>query len=173
MQEGEFTFVLVFHYPTQFLFDNKLIFLSLSLFCPWQELISKSLSWSWPTLFFIFFSPPVLLRRGTERAAGWVSHSWPRLTRDTNFLRVLFFNFSLSTHPSSSPSPPPAMIHRVLQFIHLLEMLLLSSEKGKELFYIKNRIWVTQILVQKSVKFLWHFILSSILCYVPGLIAVI
>lgn len=29
---------------------------------------------------FILFSPPFLLRRGIERAAGWVSGSWPRST---------------------------------------------------------------------------------------------
>ena len=91
-----FNACLRFSLPESILTGNTLSYFSLAeTFLPMMAIVKWLLS-ELRTLkslsrlkgFLILFSPPILLRRGSEGVAGWVSGPWPRLIYHTPFFHT-------------------------------------------------------------------------------------
>lgn len=72
----------------------RLFFSKTSLFWLWQQLVSNLPAFLLTQEVFHLIFSPVLLRRGSERAAGWVSGSWPRSIHHNLLIAVLTKNNS-------------------------------------------------------------------------------
>lgn len=79
-------------------------------------------------LFSILFSLHTLLKKGSKRAAGWVSGSLPRSTHYISSWRVSII-LPVISMGLSSPKPPPPFLKLLLSTssFHLLSQLLWRS----------------------------------------------
>lgn len=78
--------------------------------------------------FSILFSPHTLLRKGSERAAGWVSDSLPRSTHYiSSSVSIILAMMSMGL---SSPEPPPPFLKLLLSTSssHIPSQLLWRSQ---------------------------------------------